>query len=422
MAIINPKYVDFSGQAMVTFSYDDGHNSNYQYALPLHEQYNIPGTFNIIGKRIVVGITGFFDAQTVKECDARNIEIASHGYTHEGTQLINQTDEEVHFECSESKRVLSELVTRIETIAIPYSGYDERVRGIVMQYYDAVRVYGSTHNTIPPEDRYWLKSHAQVNTWTFNDFKTRIDTVVANGYWLIFMMHRVGYENTLYEVTPELLEQVFQYINTIPRPQLLPVNTRDGIRFALGLGDYVSPVASIVLDPVTINMQPNSQTVLTAIAYDAEENEILFKRRWSITSGDAEIIDNLDGTATVTVGGSGNVVVRCADDYNVWTFAETTISVSALPSLSTPTITHENGIYTATVGAYNIPAHSAVTAYLRQGEGEHTAYEMSLVSGGYTDGVWAVELPIQPWSIWDIYCQVHKLKRYIPVSMTAEAM
>lgn len=233
--INNPRYEDLNGQAMVTFSYDDGFANNYQLALPLHEKYGVPATFNIIASTMVnENPDRFMDRKMTADSVARGIEIASHSYYHDGW-MTEKTDKEIHFEMSESQKVLKDVIgTNVETIAIPYSQYDERVKDIVKQYYLGARVYGGKLNSITSNDNFELNSNIAVdNTTTFEDVKTRIDRAIENKQWIIIMLHGINPDNIgIYEITPNLLEQILQYVSSFDRNILLPINTRDGIIFS----------------------------------------------------------------------------------------------------------------------------------------------------------------------------------------------
>ncbi|MCA1027797.1 polysaccharide deacetylase family protein [Cytobacillus kochii] len=236
--ISNPKFEDYNGQAMVTLSYDDGLNDNYELALPIHEKYSIPATFNIIGQRVIIKSfhKDFFNPFKVKDAERRGVEIAAHSYYHD-IGLIDKTDEEVHFEFGETKKVLSMwCIGSPETYAVQFSKYDDRVRSIGMQYYKGIRVHGNAQNNTPPNDRYWINSAIAVtNTTTFSDVKEKIDEAIENRQWCVIMLHGIDpKKDGLYEITPSLLEEILQYINTQGREKILPVCTRDALKFTLG--------------------------------------------------------------------------------------------------------------------------------------------------------------------------------------------
>lgn len=62
--------------------------------------------------------------------------------------------------------------------------------------------------------------------------------------------------------------------------------------------------------------------------------------------------------------------------------------------LSTPTITHQNGQYLATVTTGNLPDGVSVILYAN-----NTPYPMTLING-----IWAAELPLSP-GTWSIYAE-----------------
>lgn len=225
--IDNP--IRYSGQGMVTLSYDDGFKNNYTKALPLHQKYNIPLSLNIIAGNLQKQ-PRFMTRFEVRDSRRRGAEIASHSYSHEN--LTTKTDAELHFEFGESLKVLSDIVGDVETFAVPYSQYNEDIKSIGSQYYSAIRVHGDKQNDIPPSDPYWLNCAIAVrNSTTFLDVKNAIDTAVSNQKWCIIMLHGINEENDgEYEITPQLLEEILQYIASFDESQLLPVNTKDGIQ------------------------------------------------------------------------------------------------------------------------------------------------------------------------------------------------
>lgn len=229
--IINPTAHDFNGQAMITFSYDDGLDTFYENALPLHEKYGIAATLNVIAGRIKDGAhTEFLEAKQIKDAYARGVEIGSHAYSHYDP-LTSNSDDDLEFEMAKSKEILMQIVPKVDSIAIPFSAYDNRVREIAKKHYKAVRVFEHKQNNIPPDDPYWLHTAIAVtNETTFAQVKTRIDEAVKNKKWCIIMLHGIDPKNDeLYEIKPELLKRTLEYVNYLGRQKILPVNTIDGL-------------------------------------------------------------------------------------------------------------------------------------------------------------------------------------------------
>ncbi|MET3288755.1 UNVERIFIED_CONTAM: peptidoglycan/xylan/chitin deacetylase (PgdA/CDA1 family) [Brevibacillus sp. OAP136] len=232
--IVNPSAKDFNGQAMITFSYDDGLDTFYDFALPLHEKYGIPATDNVIAGKIKDGArTMYLDAEQIKEMSTRGVEVGSHSYSHEDG-LTTLSDEDLDFELRESKAVLEQIVPKVQTIGIPFSMYDNRVEAAVKKYYKAARNFEHLQNDIPPKDKLWLHTAIAVtNETTFDQIKQRIDQAIENKQWCIIMLHGIDPDNRdLYEIKPALLEKVLAYVASLGRDQILPVNTIDGVTLA----------------------------------------------------------------------------------------------------------------------------------------------------------------------------------------------
>lgn len=233
--IVNPSAKDFNGQAMITFSYDDGLDTFYDFALPLHEKYGIPATDNIIAGRIKDGArTMYLDADQIKDMYDRGVEIGSHSFSHE-EGLTTLSDKDLDFELRESKAVLEQIVPKVQTIGIPFSMYDERVKTAAKKYYQAARNFEHLQNDIPSADKLWLHTAIAVtNETTFDQIKLRIDEAVKNKQWCIIMLHGIDPDNRdLYEIKPALLEKVLAYVASLGRDKILPVNTIDGVSLAV---------------------------------------------------------------------------------------------------------------------------------------------------------------------------------------------
>lgn len=234
--IVNPSDSDFTGQAMVTFSYDDGINNNHTLALPLHEKYGVPCTFNIIAGRAIDPSFhwGFFNRFRIRDCHRRKVDIGAHSYYHDAG-LPTKSDSAVHFEFYETNKYLKSVIGEdVQTVAMPFSQYDERVKAIARQYYKAVRVGNGTMPTYPPTDVFQLNTGiALENTTTFAAIKTAIDNAVTNKRWIIIMLHSIEHTVTgTYENSTALLEQVLQYVTGLGKSQILAVNSKDGLKFA----------------------------------------------------------------------------------------------------------------------------------------------------------------------------------------------
>jgi len=83
-------------KGMVTFSFDDGIVSNYNFALPLLKSRGQVATAGIVVSRMLSGNNDYMTVSQVRELAASGWEIASHSLTHSRpTQLPKTYDQEI---------------------------------------------------------------------------------------------------------------------------------------------------------------------------------------------------------------------------------------------------------------------------------------------------------------------------------------
>lgn len=227
----------YKGQAMVTFSYDDGYTNWMQYSLPLHQYYNFPGTYNIITKYLYdMPNATYMNPNAVWVSAQLGMEIASHTANHHALPTLS--DEDIHYEFKKSKADLAAIDIDVKTLAAPFSSYDNNVKEIAKAYFDGVRVLNHRTNGAN-YDAYWLNSIAVTNQTTLNELKSWIDTAIQEKTWLIIMWHDIhpNVSKELldddvkehYDATPLLLQQTIAYIKAQASTRILPVSTIEGL-------------------------------------------------------------------------------------------------------------------------------------------------------------------------------------------------
>jgi peptidoglycan/xylan/chitin deacetylase (PgdA/CDA1 family) len=128
-------------QAQVTF--DDGHLSNYEYAVPILLKRHLPATFFVttgwIGSR-----QGFMSWQQLREIASLGHAVQSHGLSHKLLTHCSPKDllEEVH---SSKKAIEDALGRRVTSISVPGGRWNSRVlRACFQSGYDEVYVSDPT--------------------------------------------------------------------------------------------------------------------------------------------------------------------------------------------------------------------------------------------------------------------------------------
>jgi hypothetical protein len=106
-------------------TFDDGHISNFEYALPLLQEYGLQAHFFI-----TAGWTGnkagYMDWQELRSLHDAGQIIGAHGWSH--VLLTHCSTEELRKELEGAKRALEDkLGTVIETISLPGGRYNRRV-------------------------------------------------------------------------------------------------------------------------------------------------------------------------------------------------------------------------------------------------------------------------------------------------------
>lgn len=108
----------------IVLTFDDGHISNFQFALPVLRQYSFSATFFIITNNISKPY--YMGEQEIKELLDCNMEIGSHGLTH--SYLTELSHEEIQREVTESRNILEAGIGRpIEVFAYPGGHFNQMV-------------------------------------------------------------------------------------------------------------------------------------------------------------------------------------------------------------------------------------------------------------------------------------------------------
>lgn len=226
----------YHGQALITFTYDDGRRNNYEVALPLHEDAQIPAVFSVIAERTRDRVyeNKFMTPFEVSDAVRRGVEISSHSLTHR-SRLTDLDDGLLHAELEQSKEVLASLLPRetgVESFCVPFSKVDNRVLEAAISAYNFVRIDGKKMNSISSRSRL-LNSYPVRCDTNLDEITEWIDVAIQERRWLVLMFHGVvaeGGELSKYDISSETLSAVLHYVNSLSREKILPVNFADARR------------------------------------------------------------------------------------------------------------------------------------------------------------------------------------------------
>lgn len=223
---------DFTGQALIAFTYDDGLRSTLDHAVPLHLDYRIPATLAVIAGRLLgkVHWPRHIKPWEAVELSRLGFEIAAHGMSH-ATPYRDMTVQELKQDLTESKALLDGMVVGdkgVTSLCIPFSSYNDEIVARALKHYTEVRTCNSKMNRLTAK-RGLLYSFGMQNTTTPEAFRDIVVRAVAERAVLIITMHGVvdGPGNRprvagKYEVTRDFLRQCLDHVVGLGRETILP--------------------------------------------------------------------------------------------------------------------------------------------------------------------------------------------------------
>ncbi|MGA1792926.1 MAG: polysaccharide deacetylase family protein [Thermoplasmatota archaeon] len=180
----------------LSFTFDDGVNSQAVNASPIMSLLDIRGTFFITTDNVGIpyGAT-WAQWQTVA---SNGHEIASHSKTH--SDLRTLTPQELWTEVVLTKSMIEDNLTGVscQTFSYPMGLYNEMVMDLVRETYISARQ--DRHNiTAPPgpvpsspDDLYSIVPVRFGTGNTASQLNALVDRTIADGGWLVEMIHAVG--------------------------------------------------------------------------------------------------------------------------------------------------------------------------------------------------------------------------------------
>jgi peptidoglycan/xylan/chitin deacetylase (PgdA/CDA1 family) len=106
-------------------TFDDGHISNYEYALPILQSHGVRARFFITagwtGQR-----PGYMDWGHLRALNDSGQQIGAHGWTH--TLLTHCSEQDLKIELDDARKVLEDnLGTAVTTMSLPGGRFDSRI-------------------------------------------------------------------------------------------------------------------------------------------------------------------------------------------------------------------------------------------------------------------------------------------------------
>jgi peptidoglycan/xylan/chitin deacetylase (PgdA/CDA1 family) len=152
----------------VVLTFDDGHTSNYDTALPILLDHRLKATFFITAGWIGVGST--MDWRQIRALHAAGMEIGSHTLTHRPPSTLDE--KELRYELSESRRILEDgLGAEVTSLSSPTGFFNPQMCKIAREVGYHSLCIGRVGLAADSGDPFSLSRVAVKRSMTENQFK-----------------------------------------------------------------------------------------------------------------------------------------------------------------------------------------------------------------------------------------------------------
>ncbi|WP_433229417.1 polysaccharide deacetylase family protein [Actinomadura formosensis] len=208
---------------VVSLTFDDGSQDQYDNARPVLAGHGMKGTFFINSAR--VGTSGYMTQAEIESLESAGNEIAGHTITHADLPTLSVAEQQRQV-CDDRVALLNMGFT-IKNFAYPYGNADGTSEQVVHDCgYNSARTVGGVVSpgscngcgyaeTIPPADAYFTQTPDSVKTDTtlaqLQGYVTQAET--HGGGWVQLVIHHVcnGCENT-YAISPSTLSSFLDWL------------------------------------------------------------------------------------------------------------------------------------------------------------------------------------------------------------------
>jgi peptidoglycan/xylan/chitin deacetylase (PgdA/CDA1 family) len=318
---LEPATSNANSGAKVSFTFDDGNHSAWQYAAPVLAQFGYVGTSYVTTG--FVGQEGYMNWNQVKRLqNERGWEIGSHSVTHPLLTEVSSTQLET--EMRQSKQMLATRGIQAKSFASPYGDYNNAVMAAAARHYENHRGFHDQGDNYWPYSDYLLQVRQVQRGISVDQVKQYINDAKAKDTWLILVFHDIKADTVTlddYDYKRGDLRQVAQYV----RDQQLPVTTvgkGTAARatnmfgasgdFDAGLGGWTTDAPSNITPVAGRNGATPSPTAAVRMISAPTKNIHLFSPQVSVSSDRTYLFKSFLNTETITTSAVGYYI----DEYD----------------------------------------------------------------------------------------------------------
>jgi peptidoglycan/xylan/chitin deacetylase (PgdA/CDA1 family) len=173
----------------ISIVFDDGWQSQYDYAFPLLQSHGMKATFYINPARVSSPFMTVSELQTLQNYGH---EIGSHGNNH--LDLPTLTDSQMRQELQVSQQTLRSWGLTANNYAYPDGARNAYTDSIVSQYYHSARSWGvGPYLMQVPTSQFLLPGYnATVGSAALTNLKSMVDQVYSANGWAIICFHNIA--------------------------------------------------------------------------------------------------------------------------------------------------------------------------------------------------------------------------------------
>ena len=247
------------GQGVISIAFDDGNQSQYDYAYPLMQSRGVLGTFYVVTNDIsdFSGENSVMSIAELQDLQSNGNEIASHSNTH--PNLEDLTDQQIRDECSISKQILQSNGLTVNNFAYPYGIHNDHIDSIVLQYYRSARsAYEDPYQMpLPPSSPILTGWPGETgDSSALGNDEYMVDQAYSTNSWTIIFFHSVipGVYDDPFTISTEDFASFLDYVQA-SGVSILTVDQ------AL---DLAGPSLSASIMPTSVNMNLGGSQLFTS--------------------------------------------------------------------------------------------------------------------------------------------------------------
>jgi peptidoglycan/xylan/chitin deacetylase (PgdA/CDA1 family) len=233
-------------KGIVTFTFDDGYQNQFDNALPVLKKYHLPATFFVYTQALRKTETQTSDAMTwneVIELVQSGFEVGSHTRSH--PHLIHMSTPDVWTEMEEpALEIKTNTGVYPSSFASPYGQFDDRVLAFARKLYEShfggwvgTEAYGDGLNPIPIANPYMISRLQVERKTTSAEVCAAVEQARKQKLWLVLVFHGVvsdissGNPFDEYRISAATLDAIAHCVATRVGQQAISVeNARDAFK------------------------------------------------------------------------------------------------------------------------------------------------------------------------------------------------